>query len=128
MTWYTAGDDRPSTTRCLVLQPRSPSTSTDRHDIHARLEEAVGLAEAIDLLIVHSEVISIVKPRPSSLLGKGIVGRLANIVATKNVEVAVVDADLSPMQQRNLEEAWKCKVLDRTGLIIEIFGLNHGLS
>ena len=80
------------------------------------------LAEAIKLLIVHSEVINVVNPRPSSFLGKGNVERLIGIIAVKEVEITVVDAVISPIQQRNLEKVWKCKVLDRTSLIIEIFG------
>jgi len=60
--------------------------------------------------------------RPSTLLGEGIVERIGERIAAESVDLAVIDAALSPVQQRNLERAWKCKVIDRTGLILEIFG------
>ncbi|MEW5727645.1 MAG: GTPase HflX [Pseudomonadota bacterium] len=88
----------------------------------ARLDEAVGLAQAIALDIVHAEVVPVAKLRPATLLGKGAVDRLAIEVKDKEVTVAVIDGHLSPVQQRNLEKAWSCKVIDRTGLILEIFG------
>lgn len=88
----------------------------------ARLDEAVGLAQAIDLDIRHAEVVPVSKRRPATLLGLGAVERLADEVKTREVKVAVVDGHLSPVQQRNLEKAWSCKVIDRTGLILEIFG------
>jgi GTP-binding protein HflX len=88
----------------------------------ARLEEAAGLARAIDLDVVAAEVIRLAALRPATLLGKGAVDRLAELVKERAVEVAVIDAAVSPVQQRNLEKAWKCKVIDRTGLILEIFG------
>ena len=88
----------------------------------ARLAEAVGLTQAIDLEVVHSEVVPVAKPRPSSLLGKGALETLAARVEALEVTVAVIDAAVSPVQQRNLERAWQCKVIDRTGLILEIFG------
>ncbi|WP_163272724.1 GTPase HflX [Chelativorans alearense] len=88
----------------------------------ARLEEAVGLAEAIDLEIVHSETFPVSAPRPATLIGAGKVSALAGIVAESEAELVVVDHQLSPVQQRNLERELKAKVLDRTGLILEIFG------
>jgi GTPase len=88
----------------------------------AKLEEAIGLAEAIDLDVVHSEVISLSAPRPATLIGAGKVGELAAIVAEANAELVIVDHQLTPVQQRNLERELKAKVLDRTGLILEIFG------
>ncbi|MBC7952614.1 MAG: GTPase HflX [Rhodospirillaceae bacterium] len=88
----------------------------------ARLDEAVGLAQAIDLDIVQAEVVPVSKRRPATLMGKGAVERLAESVRDNEVAVAVVDGHLSPVQQRNLERAWACKVIDRTGLILEIFG------
>jgi GTP-binding protein HflX len=107
--------------RCLVVYPHVKGRAQKR-DPHARLEEAVGLARAIELDIVHSEVAGVSKVRPSTLLGGGALDRLAGIIEAEDVVVAVVDAQLSPVQQRNLERAWKCKVIDRTGLILEIFG------
>lgn len=88
----------------------------------ARLAEAEGLAEAIDLDIVHSRIVSIAKPRPATLFGKGIVEEIATAVEQMDAGLVVVDQPLSPVQQRNLEKAFNAKVLDRTGLILEIFG------
>ena len=88
----------------------------------ARLQEAVGLAEAIDLQVVHSEIVTLAAPRAATLLGAGKVEELARIAADSEAEVVIVDHQLSPVQQRNLERALKAKVLDRTGLILEIFG------
>ena len=87
-----------------------------------RLDEAVGLARAIDLEIVHAEVVRLTAWRPATLLGQGQVERFRALVEAEAIGVAVVDGALSPIQQRNLERAWKCKVIDRTGLILEIFG------
>ncbi|HLO78918.1 MAG TPA: GTPase HflX [Magnetospirillum sp.] len=88
----------------------------------ARLDEAVGLAQAINLDVVAAEVVPVAKRRPATLLGKGAVERLAETVKEGETALAVVDGHLSPVQQRNLEKAWSCKVIDRTGLILEIFG------
>jgi GTP-binding protein HflX len=88
----------------------------------ARLQEAAGLARAIALDVVHAEVVRLASLRPSTLFGQGAVARLGAIVEEREVAVAVIDAAVSPVQQRNLERAWKCKVIDRTGLILEIFG------
>lgn len=88
----------------------------------ARLDEAIGLAQAIDLEIAHAEVIRLHQPRPATLIGKGGVEALGTLIEEKEIGIAVIDAALSPVQQRNLERVWKCKVIDRTGLILEIFG------
>jgi len=88
----------------------------------ARLAEAVGLAEAIDLDVVHREVFTVTQPKPGTLIGTGKVEQLAGIVAETPAELVIVDHQLTPVQQRNLERALKAKVLDRTGLILEIFG------
>ena len=88
----------------------------------ARLEEALGLARAIDLDIVHSEIVNVAQPRPATLLGSGKVDALAETVRETQAELAIVDHPLTPVQQRNLEKALNAKVLDRTGLILEIFG------
>jgi len=88
----------------------------------ARLEEAVGLAAAIELDVVHSETATVNAPRPGTLLGTGKVEEIAARVEDQHAELVVVDHQLSPVQQRNLEKAFKAKVLDRTGLILEIFG------
>ena len=88
----------------------------------ARLEEAAGLARAIDLEVVYSGVVPINTVRPASYIGKGKVDEIAGLVKTHDAGIVVVDGALSPVQQRNLEKAWNAKVLDRTGLILEIFG------
>ena len=90
--------------------------------IEARLEEAVGLAQAIRLDVVGAESAQIARPVPSSLLGRGAVERLGETISNNEVGVVVVDGALTPVQQRNLERCWKAKVIDRTGLILEIFG------
>jgi len=87
-----------------------------------RLEEACGLAAAIDLELVHSEVVRLVAARPATLFGSGTVERLGTAVTGTEATLVYVDGTLSPVQQRNLEKAWKAKVIDRTGLILEIFG------
>ena len=88
----------------------------------ARLDEAVGLAQAIKLDIVAAEVARVARWRPSTLIGSGAVESYAALIRDGEIAVAVIDATVTPVQQRNLERAWKCKVIDRTGLILEIFG------
>jgi GTP-binding protein HflX len=88
----------------------------------ARLEEAIGLAAAIDLKIVSSGIVNVATPRPGTLLGSGKVEELSALVKAEEIELVIVDHPLSPIQQRNLEKDLHCKVLDRTGLILEIFG------
>src|SRR3954447_9096539 len=88
----------------------------------ARLAEAVGLAESISLEVVHEAVLPLRARRPSALLGEGQVAAQGEAIHALDVEVVIVDAALSPVQQRNLERAWGCKVIDRTGLILDIFG------
>jgi GTP-binding protein HflX len=88
----------------------------------ARLDEAVGLAGAIDLDVVQSGIAPLGEIRPATYLGKGKVDELAGLVKSSEIGVVVMDCALSPVQQRNLEKAWGAKVLDRTGLILEIFG------
>src|SRR5690606_15956567 len=94
----------------------------------ARLEEAVGLASAVDVDVVLAEVVPVVQIRPATLFGSGKVEALTGVIAGCDAELVIVDTALSPVQQRNLERAWKVKVLDRTGLILEIFGLRARTS
>ncbi|MGO1117541.1 GTPase HflX [Rhodovibrionaceae bacterium A322] len=105
-----------------MIHPAQRPTGAVVRDAAARLEEAVGLSQAISLNVVAAEVIKTDKPRPSTLIGQGAVERLAELVENDDIELMVVDATLSPVQQRNLEKALQCKVIDRTGLILEIFG------
>jgi GTP-binding protein HflX len=115
----------PTLTRAIVLhvdrRDRKAPVTSDRA-VEARLEEAVGLAQAIDLEIVERIVAPVSAPRPSTLLGSGKVEEIAGKVKEAEAELVVVNAQLSPIQQRNLEKEWGAKVLDRTGLILEIFG------
>src|ERR1700732_1100209 len=88
----------------------------------ARLEEAVGLARAINLEVLDSGLVAIAELRPATYIGKGKVEELAGLVKSHEAGLVVMDCALSPVQQRNLEKAWNAKVLARTGLILEIFG------
>jgi GTP-binding protein HflX len=92
------------------------------HSADDRLTEAAGLARAIDLDVVAEEIVPLPQPRPSTLFGSGKVAEIATLIGEREAGLAIVDHGLSPVQQRNLEKAWSCKVLDRTGLILEIFG------
>jgi GTP-binding protein HflX len=88
----------------------------------ARLEEITGLARAIDLDVVEAGIVPLTDIRPATYLGKGKTEEIAGLVKSLEVELVVLDCALSPVQQRNLEKCWNAKVLDRTGLILEIFG------
>ncbi|WP_460451352.1 GTPase HflX [Alsobacter sp. SYSU BS001988] len=88
----------------------------------ARLEEAAGLAAAIDLHVVQAVIAPLASPRPATYLGKGKVEEFAGLIKADEIDLVVMDCALSPVQQRNLEKAWGSKVIDRTGLILEIFG------
>jgi GTP-binding protein HflX len=110
----------------------APVLSSDRVDegqgalpprgIGGKLEEAKGLARAIGLDIVLAEIVALKRFRPATLLGSGKVASLGERIGELGAGLAIVDHTLSPGQQRNLEKEWNCKVLDRTGLILEIFG------
>ena len=88
----------------------------------ARLAEALGLAQAIGLDVIESQIAGVRQVRPGSFLGKGKMDELAAVVAAQRIELVIMDCALSPVQQRNLEQALAAKVIDRTGLILEIFG------
>ena len=112
-------------TRAVVLhvdrRDRGAPPTSDRA-VEARLEEAVGLALAIDLEVEAAIVAPVTAPKPATMLGSGKVAEIAEVVKETEAELVVVNAQLSPIQQRNLEKEWGAKVLDRTGLILEIFG------
>jgi GTPase len=104
---------------------RGSEAQTDEYalrDFEARLDEAKGLAGAIDLVVADALIAPIAQIRPATYLGKGKVEEITGLVAGDDIELVVMDCALSPIQQRNLEKAWNTKVLDRTGLILEIFG------
>jgi GTP-binding protein HflX len=109
--------------RALVLVPvaRSRSAGAAGRGRDARLAEAVGLARAIDLDVEAVEV-PLGAHRPATFFGSGKVAEIAERVAAGHIGLVIVDGALAPGQQRNLERAWKAKVIDRTGLILEIFG------
>lgn len=91
-------------------------------DVEAQLEEAKGLALAIGVDIVHSQIFRVRAVKPATLFGSGQIAEMAERLEELDVELVVVDASLTPVQQQNLEKALKAKVIDRTGLILEIFG------
>jgi GTP-binding protein HflX len=97
-------------------------TDLSVRDSEARLEEAKGLARAIDLVVADALIAPISQIRPATYLGKGKVEEILGLISGHDIELVVMDCALSPIQQRNLEKAWSTKVLDRTGLILEIFG------
>ena len=107
--------------RALVLHPFKPTESFNRNP-NARLEEAVGLAKSINLRVCGAEIIKLNRTRASTLLGTGGIGTIAAQISDKNITIVIIDTALTPIQQRNLERRWNCKVIDRTGLILEIFG------
>jgi GTP-binding protein HflX len=104
---------------CPVYQAAGDGTARDPD---SRLGEAVGLAQAIDLRVVHTELFGLRQRTPATLIGSGKVDEIARGLEAEPAELVVVDAALTPVQQRNLEKRWKAKVIDRTGLILEIFG------
>ena len=118
------------TGRAIVIEPwiKSPMrrgavrASAETRTPEARLEEAVGLARAIDLTVVESGLVTLNDIRPATYIGKGKVDEIAGLAKSQSASVVVMDCAISPVQQRNLEKAWNAKVIDRTGLILEIFG------
>ncbi|HET9618905.1 MAG TPA: GTPase HflX [Pseudolabrys sp.] len=117
------------TGRAIVIEPwlkqstpRGAARDADVRTPQARLEEAVGLARAIDLNVVEQGLVTLGDIRPATYIGKGKVDEIAGLVKSLEVSVVIMDCPVSPVQQRNLEKAWGAKVIDRTGLILEIFG------
>jgi GTP-binding protein HflX len=102
--------------------PEGEAAAIEAVSPEAALEEAVGLARAIELDVVHSGVVRIARPRPATLFGAGKVEEMRGLIEAEGIGLVIVDHPLSPVQQRNLEKAWNAKILDRTGLILEIFG------
>ncbi|MDB5591496.1 GTPase HflX [Enterovirga sp.] len=128
-------EDIAARTRTIVLGPyqtrarprTAPSLGRaaeipNARPVASRLDEAIGLAAAINLEVRVSEVVPVASPRPGTYLGSGKVAEIAGIVAAEEAGLVVMDCALTPVQQRNLEKAWGAKVIDRTGLILEIFG------
>ncbi len=106
----------------LAAGEADPKAVPPLHSPGDRLAEAVGLAHAIDLEIADGIVVSVPAPRPATLFGTGKVAEIGRLVRASGIDLVVIDHAVSPIQQRNLEKEWNAKVLDRTGLILEIFG------
>jgi GTPase len=115
------GDWTPGSRRAIVVHPFLKRSDEPR-SLEARLEEAKGLARAIELDVVVALPAPLAEPRPATLIGKGKVDELKALCEAEKPELVICDGQLTPVQQRNLEKAWNTKVLDRTGLILEIFG------
>jgi GTP-binding protein HflX len=115
-----------ATGRALVIEPvlrraAAAAAATERTPA-AKLDEATGLARAIDLDVAQAGVVMLRALHPATYLSKGKVEEITGLVKTLEAGIVVMDCALSPVQQRNLEKAWNAKVIDRTGLILEIFG------
>ncbi len=115
-------NQRPEPTKTYVLYPQIREHLNRAIDPEARLEEACGLALAIHIDLVDAKWIKLREIRPATFIGGGLIEELAPFFEEKGIELVIVDANLTPIQQRNLEEKWNIKVIDRTGLILEIFG------
>ena len=106
----------------MIHVERKTRARGELRDAGARLAEAVGLTQAIGLDVTGETIVPLSRPTPATLIGSGKVNEIAAGARGLEPEVIVVNAQLSPVQQRNLERAWNTKVLDRTALILEIFG------
>ena len=104
-----------------VLHPNLLISNKRRTPEHS-LDEAVSLANALDIEILHQAVIPLKKPNAGTLFGSGKLDELAQVFKNHEIDLVIIDGPLTPIQQRNLEKQWNLKVLDRTGLILEIFG------
>ena len=109
------------TSTAFVIHPDVRTMPLPR-SADAMLAEAVQLVGAIGLDVVHAESVAFYKPRANTFLGSGYVDRIAELAEEADHPLIVVNAGLSPVQQRNLETGTGCKVIDRTALILEIFG------
>jgi GTPase len=99
-----------------------PDQGGAARDSEARLAETAGLAEAIGLVVTDKVALRLRTPRPSTLIGQGQIEQIAATARMEDAQLVIFDASLTPVQQRNLETALEAKVIDRTGLILEIFG------
>ncbi len=107
--------------RAVIVVPELPREAA-RRSADARMEEAEGLAEAIGIQVVAGRAYRVRSVRPATLIGKGQVEEVAELARTEDAKLLIVDSALTPVQQKNLEEESGAKVIDRTGLILEIFG------
>jgi len=109
-------------TRARGSQSDAPIVAAPKRSNEARLEEATGLARAIDLDVVQGLIVPVNQPRPATLMGTGKIEEIKALLDEKDAGLVIVDHPLTPVQQRNLEKELNAKVIDRTGLILEIFG------
>ncbi len=116
--------------RAVVLVPqlkqqrdnREATATTPMRSMEAKLEEAKGLALAIDLTVTQGLIVPVNQPRPATLFGTGKIEEIGHLLDETDAGLVIIDHPLTPVQQRNLEKQWNSKVIDRTGLILEIFG------
>jgi GTP-binding protein HflX len=108
--------------RSREARPAGAPSDEGARSPQVRLDEAVGLARAIDLDVVEAGIVNLTTIRPATYIGKGKVEEIAGLIKGLEAGLVIMDCAVSPVQQRNLERAWSAKVLDRTGLILEIFG------
>lgn len=111
---------------CLIVHPVLPNSAEQPHNVfrsvEAQIDEAVGLAAAIEMNALSADSYKVTRVSPGHLLGSGARDKIKQLVLDLKPDVIVVNHHLSPVQQRNLEKDWDAKVIDRTGLILEIFG------
>lgn len=113
-------------TRALVVHPHLKADRDQRRDPESALAECVALTEALDFEVVSAEIATLATVKAGALFGSGKIDVIKARVAAGDAELVIVDGAVTPIQQRNLEKAWNAKVLDRTGLILEIFGERAG--
>lgn len=123
---HDTGSQKVKTKACVIhvaqRQRHGLTASLASLNLEAALQEAIGLAKAIDLDVCYTQIIQRNRLTPSTLIGKGNVETIGHIIQADLIDLVVMDCALTPIQQRNLEKAWECKVIDRTSLILEIFG------
>ncbi|MEE2954965.1 MAG: GTPase HflX [Pseudomonadota bacterium] len=108
--------------RAIVLCPFDKKQNNLERNSVSCIEEAVALTRAINLVVFYSKVVVLNKKYPGTFFSPGRIKKFETIVRREQIKVAIIDSPLTPIQQRNLEKKWECKVIDRTGLILEIFG------
>lgn len=106
----------------LFRSAKTENDSVYEPSVDEQMEEAIGLTKAIDLEIMDARTVKVTRPNPGTLLGAGVVKEIADYCEDETPTLVFVNHALAPIQQKNLEEAWNTKVIDRTGLILEIFG------
>ncbi len=111
-----------SSAKSIVLHPNTRDNGDLLRSPESQLDEITSLALAIQLNIVYADIINLKKINAGYFFGKGVIENIGDRIKQESVELVVINTQLSPGQQRNLEKAWHAKVIDRTGLILEIFG------